>query len=125
MQHSVSKLRTLIIDDVANVRQHLRQILLQLNIIDVIEAEDGLSAAKLFAEYKPELVFLDLQLPDANGQQLLKQFKQAREHTRVFIISAYSTVDNLQQAFESGASAFVTKPISAHRIHNLMQSLLV
>ncbi|CAM3735081.1 response regulator transcription factor [Rheinheimera salexigens] len=125
MQQGVPVIRALIIDDIESVRQHLRQILFQLGIVDVLEAKDGLSAGALFNQYKPELVFLDLQLPDINGQLLLKQFKLSQQQTKVFIISAYSTVDNLKQALEYGASAFVIKPISAHRISKLVQPLLV
>lgn len=123
-QQGMRPLRALIIDDMENIRQHLRQILLQLGVVDVIEAKDGVSASLLFNKHKPELVFLDLQLPDINGQLLLKQFKLSRQQTEVFIVSAYSTVDNLKQALEHGASAFVIKPISVQRITKLVQPLL-
>jgi two-component system, chemotaxis family, chemotaxis protein CheY len=124
MQQGEGRVCALIIDDMDNVRQHLRQILSQLGGVDVLEANDGSSAGALFKQHKPELVFLDLQLPDINGQLLLKQFKAAPQQTQVFIVSAFSTVDNLKQALEHGASAFITKPVSAQRIRKLVQPLL-
>lgn len=125
MQQAEGQVCALIIDDMANVRQHLRQILLHLGVGNVLEAKDGLSAGALFNQHKPELVFLDLQLPDISGQLLLKQFKATQQQANIFIVSAFSSVDNLKQALDYGASAFITKPISAQRISKLVQPLLL
>ncbi|GAB57850.1 chemotaxis protein CheY homolog [Rheinheimera nanhaiensis E407-8] len=118
------QLSALVVDDVAAVRSFIAQILRQLGIAQVLEAADGNSAAELFRQYHPQLVFLDIQLPDINGQQLLKQFKQQQQHTNIFMVSAFSSVENLQQAVANGAGAFVVKPFSAQRINNLVQPLL-
>ncbi|MDX1390777.1 MAG: response regulator [Rheinheimera sp.] len=117
-------LSALVVDDVAAVRSYISQILQQLGISSILEAADGISAAQLFEQHKPQLVFLDIQLPDINGQQLLKQFKQQQHQTVVFMVSAFSSVDNLQQAIENGAKAFIMKPFSANRINSLVRPLL-
>jgi two-component system, chemotaxis family, chemotaxis protein CheY len=114
----------LVVDDVAAVRSYISQILQQLGIMSVLEAADGQTAASLFSQYKPELVFLDIQLPDINGQQLLKQFKQQHQQTVVVMVSAFSSVENLKHAIENGAKAFVIKPFTAARINNLVRPLL-
>ncbi|MEO3679308.1 response regulator transcription factor [Rheinheimera fenheensis] len=120
----LSQLSALIVDDVAAVRSFIAQILRQLGVAQVLEAADGSSAAELFRQYQPQLVFLDIQLPDINGQQLLKQFKQQQQQTNIFMVSAFSSVENLQQAVANGAGAFVVKPFSAQRINNLVKPLL-
>lgn len=117
-------LSALVVDDVAAVRSYISQILQQLGIHAVLEAADGNSAAQLFEQHRPQLVFLDIQLPDINGQQLLKQFKQQQQHTVVFMVSAFSSVENLKQAIENGAKAFVMKPFTANRINSLVRPLL-
>ena len=114
----------LIVDDVAAVRNYISQILQQMGITSVLEAADGSSAAQLFCQHQPQLVFLDIQLPDVNGQLLLKQFKQQQQHTVVFMVSAFSTVENLKQALDNGAEAFVIKPFNAQRINSLVKPLL-
>lgn len=119
-----SALCALVVDDVAAVRSYITQILQSLGVTSVLEAADGDSATKLFSQYRPNLVFLDIQLPDINGQQLLKHFRQQDEDAVVFMVSAFSSVDNLKMAVENGASAFVIKPFTAGRIHKLMQPLL-
>ncbi|NRQ41251.1 response regulator [Rheinheimera sp. YQF-2] len=117
-------LSALIVDDVAAVRSYISQILQQLGITSVIEAADGNTATQLFSQHQPQLVFLDIQLPDIDGQQLLKLFKQQDQHTVVFMVSAFSSVENLKQAIENGAKAFVVKPFTASRINSLVRPLL-
>ncbi|MDP2716356.1 response regulator transcription factor [Rheinheimera sp.] len=117
-------LSALIVDDVAAVRSYISQILQQLGITSVIEAADGNTATQLFSQHQPQLVFLDIQLPDIDGQQLLKLFKQQDQHTVVFMVSAFSSVENLKQAIENGAKAFVIKPFTASRINSLVRPLL-
>ncbi|MGP9801940.1 response regulator transcription factor [Rheinheimera sp. NSM] len=117
-------LSALIVDDVAAVRSYISQILQQLGITSVIEAADGNTATQLFSQHQPQLVFLDIQLPDIDGQQLLKLFKQQDQHTVIFMVSAFSSVENLKQAIENGAKAFVIKPFTASRINSLVRPLL-
>ncbi|MEH8018721.1 response regulator [Rheinheimera muenzenbergensis] len=119
-----SALCALVVDDVAAVRSYISQILLSLGVVSVLEAADGDSATKLFSQHRPDLVFLDIQLPDINGQQLLKRFRQQNENAVVFMVSAFSSVDNLKMAVENGARAFVVKPFTINRIHKLVQPLL-
>jgi len=120
----VAPFSALVVDDVAAVRSYISQILQQLGISSVLEAADGCSAAELFSQHKPQLVFLDIQLPDINGHQLLKQFKQQHQQTVVVMVSAFSNVENLKLAIENGAKAFVMKPFTASRINNLVRPLL-
>lgn len=119
-----SALCALVVDDVAAVRSYISQILQSLGISSVFEAADGNSARRLFSQYRPDMVFLDIQLPDINGQQLLKSFRLEHEPAVVFMVSAFSSVDNLKMAVENGASAFVVKPFTASRITSLVQPLL-
>jgi len=117
-------LSALVVDDVAAVRSYISQILQQMGITSVYEAADGRSALQLFDDHQPQLVFLDIHLPDVNGHQLLKEIKLQQQHTVVFMVSAFSSVENLKQAVENGARAFVIKPFTANRINSLVRPLL-
>ncbi|WP_337879080.1 response regulator [Rheinheimera sp.] len=114
----------LIIDDTAAVRSYLCQILKHLGVGPVYEAADGYQGSLLFNQHKPHMVFLDIQLPDVNGRQLLRQLKQQQPDCQVFICSAYSSVENLKDAVAGGAGAFIVKPFASERIHQVVQPVL-
>lgn len=117
-------LNALVVDDTATVRLFLKRILQELGVDHVFEASDGAHAEAIFVQEQPQLVFLDIQLPDINGQVLLERFRRCDQHSHIFMISAYSSVDNLKAAVAGGAKAFVVKPFTAERISNLVQPLL-
>ncbi|GHG74097.1 response regulator [Alishewanella longhuensis] len=119
-----SAINALIVDDTVTVRAYLKTILQELGVHQVFEASDGVNAEAIFLQEQPQLVFLDIQLPDINGQVLLERFRRCDQHSHIFMISAYSSVDNLKAAVAGGAKAFVVKPFTAERISNLVQPLL-
>lgn len=117
-------LTALVVDDTLASRHYLKQILQSLGVSVVHEAADGASAEALFLQQHPQLVFLDIQLPDINGKVLLQRFRRVDQQSHIFMVSAYSSVDNLKAAVAGGAKAFVVKPFSAERIYSLVQPLL-
>lgn len=117
-------LTALVVDDTVAVRLYLKRILQELGVGQVFEAADGASAETIYVQEQPQLVFLDIQLPDINGKVLLERFRRCDQHSHIFMISAYSSVDNLKAAVAGGAQAFVVKPFTAERISNLVQPLL-
>jgi two-component system chemotaxis response regulator CheY len=119
-----TKLCVLIVDDVAAVRSYLKQILLGLGVPDIVEAADGAEARVLYTRLQPQVVFLDIQLPDMNGKELLRQFKSQNQQSQIVMVSAFSSVSNLKDSIAAGANAFVVKPFSVKRISHLIQPYL-
>ncbi|GGW52835.1 response regulator [Alishewanella tabrizica] len=117
-------LSALVVDDTPAIRLYLKRILQELGISQVFEAADGVSAEAIYLQHQPQFVFLDIQLPDINGKVLLERFRLFEQTSHIFMISAYSSVDNLKAAVAGGAQAFVVKPFTAERISNLVQPLL-
>lgn len=114
----------LIVDDTQVSRLYLRQILTVLGIRQIFEATTGARAEDLFLHHKPQLVFLDIQLPDINGNVLLERLQSYQQTSTFYMVSAYSSVDNLKAAIAGGAKGFVVKPYTAERIVKLVQPLL-
>ena len=69
----------------------------------------------------PDLVFLDIELPDSSGLELLKKFKQERPECFVAMISGFSTLENVQQSIAAGAATFIVKPFSGDKILSAMR----
>uniref|UniRef100_A0A486XJU4 Chemotaxis regulator - transmits chemoreceptor signals to flagelllar motor components CheY n=1 Tax=Rheinheimera sp. BAL341 TaxID=1708203 RepID=A0A486XJU4_9GAMM len=114
----------LIIDDAYTVREYLRQTLMHLGISNIHEAADGKRGMQVFGEKQHDLVFLDIELPDINGQQLLKQIKTQADKTHVVMVTAHSSVENVRNSIAAGASGFIAKPFSPLKIKNIVDRCL-
>ena len=114
----------LIIDDAYTVREYLRQTLLHLGINNVHEADSGSKGLSAFKQHHHDLVFLDIELPDMNGQQILQQIKTRADKTHVVMVTAHNSVDNVQQSIAAGASGFIAKPFSPQKIKNIVDRCL-
>ncbi len=108
-------MNALIVDDEPLARRILREEIESLEQIVVIgEAEDGQAALAAIASQKPDVVFLDIQMPGMTGLDVLNQFKGG-EHIPVFIfVTAYD--EHAIQAFEAGAIDYLLKPVSQQRL---------
>src|SRR4030088_1918457 len=102
--------RVLIVDDEPQIRRSLR-VALRANGYEVEEAATGQAALDLVATRPPELMILDLSLPDLDGVQVCKQL---REWTQlpVIILSAHGDDEAKVRALDEGADDYVTKPFS-------------
>lgn len=112
----------LVIDDNALIREVLRQILSSLGVTQIIDAPNGRLGLEHALYDAVDIIFLDLELPDTKGISLLKQLKEACS-VPVVIITSHSTRDNLEQAIQAGASAFITKPFYSQKITSVLQKL--
>jgi two-component system chemotaxis response regulator CheY len=119
---ALDSLSYLIVDDVGSVREFLRQSLIHLGVAteNISEAATGEKALKVFRDNIPDVVFLDIELPDLDGQDVLKQIKTIKNNAFVVMVSAHSTVDNVKEAISNGASGFIVKPFSPQKITTIM-----
>lgn len=111
----------LIIDDVHTVREYLRQTLMFLGISQIHEANCGDKGLMAFKQMQYDLVFLDIDLPDTSGQHILQQIKALADKTHVVMVTAHSSIENVQLSIASGASGFIVKPFSPLRIKHILE----
>ena len=108
-----SELRIAVVDDDPDIRAALSRILSMAGY-EVIEATDGADGLKKIVAQRPEMVLLDVVMPDINGVEVCKRLRQLPELADMFIIlmSAYRTRHELKRdALEAGADDFIEKPI--------------
>lgn len=98
----------LIIDDEPQIRK-LLQINLESNHYKVIQAATGKEGLIMAANHPPELILLDLGLPDSDGQQILKEFRQWYLKP-IIILSVKNNENDIVTALDNGANDFLTKP---------------
>lgn len=108
-----NKYKILLIEDEGNIRTVIAT-LLETSDYQVIQAETCSMARTMFASYQPDVVVLDLGLPDADGMKFL-EFVREEEHslTPIIVLSARTTDEDKVEALDAGANDYVTKPFSS------------
>ncbi|TXC91847.1 response regulator [Metabacillus litoralis] len=108
--------RILIVDDAKFMRMTLSNILIKANHEVVGEAENGLQAVELFEKEKPDLVTMDITMPEQNGIEALREIKSQYPDAKIIMCSAMGQQKMVVEAIESGAKDFIVKPFDENRV---------
>lgn len=108
--------RILITDDAAFMRMMLKDILTKAGHEVVGEAENGAVAVQKYTELKPDLVTLDITMPEMDGIQALKKIREADPNAKCLMCSAMGQQAMVIEAIQSGAKDFIVKPFQAERV---------
>ncbi len=106
----------LICDDAAFMRMMIKDILTKNGYNVVGEAENGLKAVERFNETKPDLVLMDITMPEMDGIQALKKIKEMDPSANIIMCSAMGQQAMVIEAIQSGAKDFIVKPFQAERV---------
>ena len=115
--------KVLIVDDAGFMRMSLKKIL-ESNGFNVIgEAENGLDGVKKFSELNPDIVTMDITMPEMDGIQALKAIKQLNKDAKVVMISALGQEPHIREAIVQGAKTFIVKPFKEEFVVKTMNQL--
>jgi len=106
--------KILVVDDEASLRQLLKTILRAEYTLT--EADSSAALKQLFSQPAPDLVLLDLNLPDANGLELIPQIKKNWPATEIIVLTGQATFDAAVEATKCGAYHFINKPFDNHAL---------
>ncbi len=124
----LSTLRVLLADDDTFVRRVTASILNNLNIGDVLEAEDGEQALSMMKAYDVDLLITDIQMPKMNGIQLLKRIRSGKASTkrdlRAMVITSFSYTDVLGSCLALDVNGFLVKPITPENVETKIRQAL-
>jgi two-component system response regulator AtoC len=109
------KTKILVVDDERSVRLFLTELFEQENI-DVALARNGAEALEKLASEKPDIIVLDLKLPDSSGLELIPRIKKLYDEMEIIVITALGTVENAVRSIKLGAFDFITKPFDIDKI---------
>ena len=116
--------RILIVDDAAFMRMMLKDILTKNGLEVVGEAVNGADAIEKYRELQPDVVTMDITMPEMDGITAVKQIKAQFPQARVIMCSAMGQQPMVLEAIQAGAKDFVVKPFQADRVMESIKKVL-
>ena len=111
-------------DDAAFMRMMIKDILTKNGYNIAGEAENGQKAVEKYAELKPDLVLMDITMPEMDGIEALKRIKAADPSASVIMCSAMGQQAMVIESIQSGAKDFIVKPFQADRVIEAVQKVV-
>jgi len=116
--------RILIVDDAAFMRMMLKDILVKNGYIVAGEAENGLVAVTKYKELNPDLVTMDITMPEMDGISALKEIRKIDPHANVIMCSAMGQQAMVIDSIQAGAKDFIVKPFQPDRVLEAVNKIL-
>ncbi|MCK5218847.1 response regulator [bacterium] len=115
--------KILIVDDASFMRMMLRNILSSHGYEVVGEAENGRQAVEIYQEVKPDIVLMDLIMPEVGGIEGVKKIVEIDKHAKIIICSAMGQQALVVEAMQAGARDFIVKPFQPSSVIENIQKI--
>lgn len=116
-------MKILIIDDEKLARDILRNQLQSFSDESILEAENGIRGIEILREELPDVVFVDIRMPEMSGLELMEQALAISGRFIFIVLSGYNLFEYAQQAIELGAYQYLLKPIDKHKLEAAMNGV--
>lgn len=117
------RISIVIVDDNDMMRAILRSMLRGEEYEVIGEARNGLVAVNIAERLKPDIVCLDVIMPEKGGLDALCEIKAARPETEVVMITSSADPETVQESIQNGASGFIVKPFNAARVLDTLEKI--
>jgi two-component system chemotaxis response regulator CheY len=118
------KKRILVVDDAAIIRLMLSKIIVSDEYEVVGEAGNGTEAVQKYEELRPDLVTMDITMPDMDGIQAVKEIKKIDPNAKIVMCSAMGQKMMVLEAIEAGAASFIVKPFDEQKVKEVIKRTL-
>ena len=116
--------KILLVDDAAFMRMMLKDILTKNGYEVIGEAENGAKAVEKYGELKPDLVTMDITMPEMDGISALKNIRSIDSNAKVVMCSAMGQQSMVIEAIQAGARDFIVKPFQADRVLEAVKKVI-
>ena len=116
--------KIMLVDDAAFMRMMVKNALTKSGYDNIIEAQDGAEAVKKYDEENPDMVIMDITMPNMDGLQALKKIRENDPNAKIVMCTAMGQEGMVVDAIKSGAKDFIVKPFNAERIVQTVNTIL-
>ncbi|CDF59307.1 response regulator [Thermobrachium celere] len=116
--------RVLIVDDAAFMRMMLKDILTKNGYEVIGEAPNGAKAVEIYKAERPDVVTMDITMPEMDGIQAVKEIKAFDPNAKIIMCSAMGQQAMVMEAIKSGARDFIVKPFQPERVLEALKKVL-
>ena len=116
--------KIMVVDDAGFMRKMVQTHLTKAGYSDFVEGEDGQKAVELYKELKPDLVIMDITMPNMDGLEALKAIRGKDGSANVVMCSAMGQESMVMDAVRSGAKDFIVKPFKPDRVLKTVNTIL-
>jgi len=121
----MKKKGVLIVDDATFVRTKLKKIVEKMDFAEVVgEATNGEDAVILYKDLKPDLVTMDLIMPNRDGIQAIEDIMTFDEAAKIIVVSAMGQEMSIAEAVEKGAKAYIKKPFKDDEVYSIIEKII-
>ncbi len=113
-------MKVMVVDDSLFMRSIIKNVLTEAGITDIAEAADGEEAIIKYKELKPGLMFMDIMMPKKTGLEALKDIIAVDANAKIVMCTSVGQEKIVQEAVESGAVDFITKPFKSEDIKEII-----
>lgn len=117
------RISIVIVDDNDMMRAILRGILRGEEYDVIGEARNGIIAVEMAERLKPDVICLDVMMPEKNGLEALGEIKAARPETEIIMITSNADPETVQESIQNGAGGFIIKPFNAARVLDTLEKV--
>lgn len=116
--------RFMIVDDSLFQRKSLGKLITQMGWEVVVEAANGMEAIEMYQRWNPDLVLMDLIMPEMEGIEAVERILAFDQNAKIIVISSLGTSDLVDKALSLGAKQFLTKPLNTCEAANILKAVL-
>lgn len=117
-------MKMLIVDDSTVMQRKIQRSITLDQVTDFLTASNGMQAVEIFKQELPELVTMDLTMPEMDGVECVKHLVEIKPDVLILVISSLSDKATTIQAMKNGAKGFLTKPFDDEQINTALEELL-
>lgn len=121
----MKKIRVMIADDHSLIREGLKQLLEFDGSIEIVgEASNGIECLERLNDFNPEVLLLDINMPEKNGIEVLKEMKSLGSLVKVLILTVHNELEYLMEAVEIGVDGYILKDSESSELKKAIQAVL-